>query len=75
MHTQCHGGSPKGENRVSMLVQGPWSGNERTDWPPGMVTAEDETRFEAYARAAAFFAGDQWPDRVRAGDPPPLIFN
>ncbi len=60
---------------MSMVVQGPWSGAERTAWPPGMVTADDEARFEAYARASAFFAGEQRPERVRAGDPPPLVFN
>jgi hypothetical protein len=40
-----------------------------------MVTAEDGARFDAYARAAAFFAGEQWPERARPGDPPPLVFN
>lgn len=60
---------------MSMVLRGPWPAVERADWPPGMVSAEDEARFAAYARAAAFFAGEQSQERPRPGDPPPLVFN
>jgi hypothetical protein len=39
------------------------------------MSPADEARFAAYAEAAAFVAGDQWPERARSGDPPQLVFN
>jgi hypothetical protein len=57
-----------------MVVQGPWR-PERSAWPPGAVSGADEARYAAYAEATAFFDGDQWEQRWRAGDPPQLVFN
>lgn len=56
-----------------MIVQGPWAG--ASGWPAGMVTTADEDRFAGYAQASAFYQGDQWAERWRQGDPPPLVFN